>query len=242
MRRLQAVIGMALTPAGGGLWEPKRMNSKSQGAKNGDSRQMVDPGELDQKRAFLKAHSVLRPTTQAAATIKEFCQDFDDLDLHGLVLSLAQQTKASSNGDQERAEAMLAAQAHTLEAIFNHLARCAVNAEHMDNLDRYLKLALRAQSQCRTTWEAQVTIKNPPVMGYIRQANIAHGPQQVNNASDVKHAPEGGRKSPNPQNKLLEEKDGERLDTGAACTSGRAGPAMATVGEVDGAKDPGGQI
>jgi hypothetical protein len=37
-----------------------------------------------------------------------------------------------------------------------------------------------AQSQCRATL---ATIKHPPVMGYVRQANIAHGPQQVNNAS-----------------------------------------------------------
>jgi len=53
----------------------------------------------------------------------------------------------------------------------------------MDNLDRYLELALRAQSQSRATWDALATIKNPPVAGYVRQANIAHGPQQVNNTS-----------------------------------------------------------
>ena len=46
----------------------------------------------------------------------------------------------------------------------------------MKNLDTYLKVALRAQSQCRATWEALGTIQNPPVMGYVRQANIAHGP------------------------------------------------------------------
>jgi hypothetical protein len=33
------------------------------------------------------------------------------------------------------------------------------------------------------------TIKNPPVMGYVRQANIVHGPQQVNNAPA---GPDGG--------------------------------------------------
>lgn len=68
-------------------------------------------------------------------------------------------------------------QAHILDAIFNNLARRAINAEYLDNLDRYLKLALGAQSQCRATWEALATIKNPPVTGYVRQANIAHGPQ-----------------------------------------------------------------
>jgi hypothetical protein len=32
----------------------------------------------------------------------------------------------------------------------------------------------------RMTLESLATIKNPPVV-YARQANIAHGPQQVNN-------------------------------------------------------------
>jgi len=31
----------------------------------------------------------------------------------------------------------------------------------------------------------------------------------------------------------LEEKDGERLDSGAACTLGRADSEMATMGEID---------
>jgi len=34
----------------------------------------------------------------------------------------------------------------------------------MNHLGGYLKLALRAQSQCRSTWEGLATIQNPPVM------------------------------------------------------------------------------
>jgi|GEM_PF-6335121 len=40
-------------------------------------------------------------------------------------------------------------------------------------------------------------------------------------------------KNPTLKNKLLEEKDSERLDPRAACTPGRADPDMATVGEID---------
>ena len=54
--------------------------------------------------------------------------------------SLTEQTRASSKGDPKRAEAMLTAQAHTLDAIFNNLARQAINATHMNNLGCYLKL------------------------------------------------------------------------------------------------------
>jgi mRNA interferase RelE/StbE len=60
-------------------------------------------------------------------------------------------------------------------------ARRAVQAPFFDTTERYLRLALRAQSQSRATWEALIAIKNPPPVGYLRQTNIAHGPQQVNN-------------------------------------------------------------
>lgn len=70
-------------------------------------------------------------------------------------------------------------------------------------------------------------------MGYVRQANIAQGPQQVNNASA---APDGSARAgekPNLQNKLLEEKGGERLEIGTTSTPGEADTAIATVREID---------
>ena len=192
------------------------------------------PGEDE---ATSIARTTLRPTVQAAVTLKEYDKVFGDLVLSSLIDSLTEQTRATAGGDLKRAEAMLTTQAHTLDAIFNNLARRAINAEYMDNLDRYLKLALRAQSQCRATWEALATIKNPPVMGYVRQANIAHGPQQVNNASAARGDGLRAEENPDLQNKLLEKKDGERLDTGTTRTPGRTDPAMATLGEVNRAKN-----
>jgi hypothetical protein len=174
---------------------------------------------------------------QAAVAIADYDKAYGNLDLMALIDALGEQTSATNKGDLKRAEAMLTTQAHTLDAIFNNLARRAINAEYMDSLDRYLKLALRAQSQCRATWEALANIKNPPVMGYVRQANIAHGPQQVNNASNAPAGAPRAGENPNLQNKLLEEKDGERLDPGTTSTPGRTDPAMATVGEVDRAED-----
>jgi len=50
----------------------------------------------------------------------------------------------------------------------------------LEAADKYLRLALKAQGQCRATLETLAAIKNPPVV-FARQANIAHGPQQVNN-------------------------------------------------------------
>ena len=215
------------------------MATKRKPTKKRDPNQITANGKPDEDQAVAIARTVLRPTVQAAVTLKEYGKSYGDLDLGGLIDSLTEQTRASSDGDLKRAEAMLTTQAHTLDAIYNNLARRAINADYMDNLDRYLKLALRAQSQCRATWEALATIKNPPVAGYVRQANIAHGPQQVNNASAAPDAAPRAGENPNLQNKLLEEKHGERLDPGTACTPGRADPAMAAVGEVDRAEDRG---
>lgn len=213
------------------------MATKRKSDKKPDPNQITAAGKPDEDQAVAIARTVLRPTVQAAVTLKEYGKSYGDLDLGGLIDTLTEQTRASSDGDLKRAEAMLTTQAHTLDAIFNNLARRAINAEYMDNLDRYLKLALRAQSQCRSTWEALATIKNPPVAGYVRQANIAHGPQQVNNASAAPAGAPRAGENQNLQNKLLEEKDGERLDPGTACTPGRADPEMATLGEVDRAED-----
>ena len=182
------------------------------------------------------ARSMMRPTVQGAATLRDYGKGFGELDLMAMIDSLTEQTQAVIGDDLGRGEAMLTAQAHTLDAIYNNLARRAITADYMSLLETYLKLALRAQSQCRATWEALATIKNPPMMGYVKQANIAHGHQQVNNAAskDLAHA-----ENENPQNKQLEENSGERLDPGATSTAGGVDPAMATVGEIDGAEDEG---
>jgi len=201
--------------------------------------QITATDKPDDDHALAVAQMVTRPTVQAAATLMEFGKSYRDLKLPSLIDSLMEQTQASSEGDLKRAESMLTAQAHTLDAIFNNLARRAINSENMNNLDRYLKLGLRAQSQCRATWDSLSTIQHPPMVGYVRQANIAHGPQQVNNASSPANEVSRAWGKSDLQNKLLEEKDGERLDPGATDTTGRVDPEMATLGEIDGTENPG---
>jgi hypothetical protein len=191
--------------------------------------------------AVALAQTGLRPTVQAAVTLKEYGKSYGDLDLSGLIYSLTEQTSAAIDGDLKRGEAMLAAQAHCLDAIFNNLAQRAIKAEYMDSLGSYLKLALRAQSQCRATWETLATIKNPPMVGYVKQANIAHGPQQVNNTQSSANRAPRTRQNENPQNKLLEKSDGEWLDTRTKGTAESGDPAVATVGEINRAEDAGGQ-
>ena len=213
------------------------MASKRKPARKRNPNEITTIGRPDEDKAFAIARTVLRPTVQAAVTLKAYGRTHGDLDLSGLIDALTAQTKAATDGDLGRGEAMLAVQAHTLDAVFNNLARRAINAEYMDHLDRYLKLALRAQSQCRATWETLATVKNPPMMGYVRQANIAHGHQQVNNAASTAGDTSRARETAGRQGKLLEQKDGERLDIGEAGAAGRAHPAMAPLGELNRTKD-----
>lgn len=186
------------------------------------------------------ARSALQPTIRAAATIKGYSKGYGDLDLTELANELSSQVKNFEDGDLTGAEAMLTAQAHTLDAIFNNMAINVSDGGYLKKLDVYLKLALRAQSQCRATWGALAAIKNPPMVGYVKQANIAHGPQQVNNVGAPAQAVSPAPEKEKPQNELLETKDGERLDLGKTSTTGEANSAMAVVGAINRSKNTGG--
>ena len=85
--------------------------------------------------------------------------------------------------DRGPSKTALKAQAHALQAIFMNLARRATTQEYMKHCETYLRMAMKAQNQCRMTLETLATIKNPPVV-VARQANINNGgQQQVNNGT-----------------------------------------------------------
>jgi hypothetical protein len=110
---------------------------------------------------------------------------------------------------------MLLTQAHTLDVIFNALAqRAGANiGTRKDAAETYLRMALKAQSQCRTTLEALAEIKAPKSATFIKQANIA-GQQQVNNGT----ANAAHEKNITPSNELLSESTHATLDTRGAST------------------------
>jgi hypothetical protein len=94
-----------------------------------------------------------------------------------------------------------------------------------------MRMALKAQNQCRMTLETLSNIKNPPVI-FAKQANISNN-QQINNGVPAHSQAEEIK---NKQNKILEHTHGERLDTR---TKGEAIPVnshMETLGEEHGAK------
>lgn len=164
-----------------------------------------------------------------------------NLSITELVASVKTHGEKVNGNDLAAAEQMLVAQAIALNSIFAEMARrSALNmGDYLDATDRYMRLALKAQGQCRATLETLATIKNPPVV-FARQANIAHGPQQVNNGvapGRTQGAPAHAHEQTGiKSNELLEMEDGKRLDARAQGTAGLANPRLAAVGTVNRAK------
>ena len=194
-------------------------------------------------RASVLAQTALCSNVRAAVTAVSYSKpQFGELDLTALVKELSAQTQAVQGGNLKGVEEMLLAQAHTLQALFHELARRAgLNmGEYINAAETYMRLALKAQSQCRATLETLATIKNPPPVTFVRQANVAHGPQQVNNGlpppeDQVSRA----GNSENRPNELLEQQHGERLDTGAAQATVGADSTVEALGEIHRPEDGG---
>ena len=195
--------------------------------------------QAEESQADMLAHASLRPTVQAALTLQEYNKAFGELSVNVLVDDLGKQCNLTYSGDLKRAEALLTAQAHTLDAIFHNLARRAQRVEYLNQLDVNLRLALKAQSQCRATLETLAEIKNPKPVSFVRQANIAHGPQQVNNGTVQSDGASRAREPENRPNELLEAKNGERMDFGTPGAAGKIDTPVEAMEQVHRPKDTG---
>ena len=96
----------------------------------------------------------------------------DLMDTPTLMAALRDQAAALQGGDLAHAEAMLINQASSLEALFVRLTERAMEQTRMPNLEGFMRLALRAQSQCRATLETLAIIKNPPVVYADRKSVV----------------------------------------------------------------------
>jgi hypothetical protein len=179
-------------------------------------------------RATALAQTMLQPTLQAGYTVYAFNDGHhnSDLEINALVAELERQSESANHGDLKRAEAMLIAQAHSLDAIFSSLARRALVQNQLSMYEAHLRLALKAQNQCRATLETLATIKYPPVI-YASQANVTTGPQQVNNG-----APSRARETDVVQSKLSEGENELRADTRAPAVTSRADKEVETLGKI----------
>lgn len=169
---------------------------------------------------------------------------YGELSLTDCAMTLAETAGKVDGGDLSSLVKILSSQAAALNSIFVELSRrSALNmGQYPDAFERYMRMALRAQGQCRATLETLAAIKNPPLV-YARQANINNGgQQQVNNGGPAQPpASAPAAKSESRPNGLLEASSGTWLDAGATSAAGRGDPEMAPVGAVHRSEDKRGQ-
>ena len=154
------------------------------------------------------------------------------LDMPELINCLRDQAAVVNGGDLALTEAMLMNQATTLQSLFSRLIERGMGCDHYPGFEANLKMALRAQSQCRATLETLAAIKNPPVV-FARQANVTTGPQQINNGKAVRSR---ALENESQQTQLLRVDHGQRLDTGTTGAAIGVDTHLATVGEIHRAK------
>lgn len=156
----------------------------------------------------------------------------DGIDVPGLLATLSDQAKAVSSGDLSRVEALLTNQADSLQALFVAMVERSLRQEYVAYVEPYMRLALKAQGQCRATLQTLAEIRNPPVI-YARQANVTNGPQQINNNLDLSRT----RESTIPPTQLSGATHALPTDTRASSDAGRDDSQLEAVAEVHGAKD-----
>jgi hypothetical protein len=168
------------------------------------------PGSNQQERL---ANLGLSPEFKAAITAKAFSPSIGEQDLAAIFKRVGDLSVGVLQGDIRPLEAMLISQAICLDSIFNRLAiQAQANiGKYPKAVETYLRLALKAQNQCRTTAETLAAIKSP--RQHITQNNVA-GAMQINI-----------------------EMEGSHVDRRAEGKDAASNPAMEALGEVHGAKD-----
>ena len=184
------------------------------------------------------ANAAVHPAVNASIVMRAYQGNLLTMDtsIEGLVNSLTATMDDSKGGDLSTLEAMLIGQATALQTIFTSLAVKAQVQTSQRNMEALLGLALKAQAQSRATITALVDLKHPKQAMFVKQANIANGPQQVNNGVSVdpeRSAQAREVERPNLNNKELELNDGQWLDTGATGTTVRTDPHLEAVGAGD---------
>ncbi|MCR9072727.1 MAG: hypothetical protein NXI18_13495 [Alphaproteobacteria bacterium] len=103
------------------------------------------------------------------------------------------QATAAAGADMSLLSQMLTAQTITLDSIFTELCRCAVLnlSDYPHAADRYTRLALKAQSNCRATMEALAKLHQPREQT-VRHVHVGDGGKAIVAEQFHQHA-RGGR-------------------------------------------------
>lgn len=164
-----------------------------------------------------RANIALAPEFKAAVTAQAYAPLIGETDLAAVLKRLGEMSTSSVKDNARDIEYMLTSQAIALDSIFNRLAiqAHASIGKHPKVVDTYLRLALKAQSQCRATAETLTNLKSP--RRYISQTNVATA-LQVNI-----------------------ERDNHHVDTSTTGSNAASDSNVEALGEVHRATDPRGE-
>lgn len=183
--------------------------------------------DLEKRKARANLSSAINGAAVVDAYSKAMFGD-EQAEFSSVVEELQHSIDKVWQGDMQKCEAMLISQAVALQTIFTNLSRRSAKQEYLNQMETYLRLALKAQAQAVRTIEALGELKNPRPVAFVKQANISNGPQQVNNGSS---AQAGSFK--NQQNKQSEAGHELLEDTRTSQAESRINPAVETMGKVD---------
>lgn len=150
----------------------------------------------DETGAQAVARKLLQPDFRNGAVGSAFTEKMlgDKLELPGIsdyALEMQSIGDRAAEGDLAFASRMLATQAVALDSMYAELARRSASnlGKYMDAAERYGRLALRAQTNCRTTLEALARLHQPREQT-VRHVHVNEGGQAV--VADHFHNHTGG--------------------------------------------------
>jgi hypothetical protein len=148
-------------------------------------------------RDVLLAKVALAPGARHATTASNFAASlFNDKHQTPIMAStaaLAEKMAAARDGDKAMPSDILSAQAVVLDTMFTELARrsAANMGQYIDAADRYMRLALKAQANCRATLEALAKLHQPREKT-VKHVHVNEGGQAI--VADHFHQHTGGTK------------------------------------------------
>lgn len=135
------------------------------------------------------------------------------LDCPTVMQELIESAKKVNSGNLNEIEQMLMTQAKSLDYIFYDAMSKLADLNMINQIETFVSIALRAQSQCRKTLATLAEIKHPKRTTFIQQQNNAVQVNQLNS-----------KNSKNFANEMISEVNLEKMDTRSASTSVRTYP------------------
>lgn len=117
-------------------------------------------------RSELEAKAALTPSMRHGLVTKNLAAEttgFDNMQWADVVHVYADECADTRKGDLGAASNMLTAQALTLDSVFTEMLRRAMvnSREYPEAFERYMRMALKAQTQSRATLEALAKLHQP---------------------------------------------------------------------------------